>query len=218
MRTQSLGHRAVCAWFFQGHCSFQRAPGWSDWHFPLRQSSSPIHFCHVVSFEQTFSLVLNQIGLPVSSICWPSSGQLLILQIGIESIWISPAVSLFLQDALRAHHSSQLVSASSSSVMPFPRWDHHLPHPMACASVNTAKGIESDQLFSAFQEHRCSSQHPLGLGFEGTVPQRQLRCPFQAKNAADPVWLRIGTPFSPFLALSSLTLTHTHLHTLNHPH
>lgn len=55
--------------------------------------------------------------------------------------------------------SYQLVSASSWSTTPIPLWDRHLPHPIACASVNAAKRIESNQFCRACQKHRDSEPY-----------------------------------------------------------
>lgn len=92
---------------------------------------------------------------------------------------------------------SPLVSASSSSAAPVPRWDHHPPHPTASASVNAAK--ESNQKFEP------SRDFSLGTGGRSSPSQKCcLPCPLHPS----PVWPRVGTlfPFSCFLIFLTGTL------------
>lgn len=118
--------------------------------------------------------------------------------------------------------SYQLVSASSWRTMPIPRWDHHLPHPIACASVNAAKRTESNQLCRACQEHRDFKPH-LSFGPWGNCPLGAFGVSSRSETLPalllhpNPVWPKVRTTFSISSCLIPLTLTHAHLHTLT-PH
>lgn len=101
----------------------------------------------------------------------------------------------------------QLVRASSRKATPVLRGDHHLPHPTTCASANAAKGVESDQLFSAAKNIGVLPA-PFTVGAFQGLTSGAAGCPFQARSAVclpqcGPGWA------SPLLLLPS-HLSHTH--------
>lgn len=120
--------------------------------------SSPTPFGHIVSLEPTFvpDTQSKPACLQDSSTGHPQGS--------CRSLHREPSPSGLAQVFPCSSRIPSSYPFSSEKAPPILRGDHHLPRPTTCASANAAKGIESNQLFSACQEHRCSPQLPWRCG------------------------------------------------------